>query len=208
MILSETEILRRLYCDRDLVITPILNPAKQIGPTSIDLRLGTEFKVPRTARHTHLEPRRPLSEIRREVERLTDTVRIGPEEPFVLHPGEFALASTLEYICLPTTLAARLEGRSTWGRLGLQVHSTAGFVDPGFEGILTFELQNMGKLPLKLFAGIRIGQICFFHCAATTIPYKRRPGSKYAEKIGSVSSLFFEDYEFGVIREDAARDDG
>ena len=101
MILSEREILRRLYLDEDLIVTPILNPPKQIGPTSIDLRLGTEFKIPRTSRHTHLEPRRPLPEIRREVERLTDTVRIGPTESFVLHPGEFALASTLEYICLP-----------------------------------------------------------------------------------------------------------
>jgi dCTP deaminase len=130
-------------------------------------------------------------------------VRIGPTEPIVLHPGEFALASTLEYICLPTTLAARLEGRSTWGRLGLQVHSTAGFVDPGFEGILTFELNNLGKLPLMLFAGIRIAQICFYTCAPTTIPYKRIPGAKYAEKTGSVSSMFFEDYEFAVIRADS-----
>lgn len=202
MILSEREILRRLYIDEDLVVTPILNPRKQIGPTSIDLRLGTEFKVPRTSHHTHLEPKMPLSEIRTEVERLTDTVRVGPLEAFVLHPREFALASTLEYVCLPPNLAARLEGRSSWGRLGLQVHSTAGFVDPGFEGVLTFELQNMGRLPLKLFAGIRIAQISFYKCEATTIPYSRRAGAKYSEKIGSVGSLFFEDYEFEVLRED------
>ncbi len=204
MVLSERQILRRLYVEEDLVIAPILNPRKQIGPTSVDLRLGTEFKVPRTSRHTHLEPSLPLAEMRTEVARLTDTVRIGPLEPFVLHPGEFALASTLEYVCLPSTLAARLEGRSTWGRLGLQVHSTAGFVDPGFEGVLTFELQNMGRLPLKLFSGIRVAQISFYECGLpSTIPYKRRAGAKYAEKIGSVSSLFFEDYEFEVVRQDS-----
>jgi dCTP deaminase len=207
MILSEQDILHRLYVEQDLVVTPILNPAKQIGPTSVDLRLGTEFKLPKTSRHTHLEPRWPESKMRTEVETLMETVRIGPTEPFVLHPDEFALGATLEYICLPGTLAARLEGRSTWARLGLQVHSTAGFVDPGFEGVLTFELHNLGTLPLKLFAGIRIAQICFYSCAQTAIPYLLKAGAKYAAKTSSVSSMFFVDYEFEVLRNDPGTED-
>jgi len=110
------------------------------------------------------------------------------------------LASTLEYFRLPATLAGRLEGRSTWGRLGLQVHSTAGFVDPGFSGILTFELQNMGKGPLILYPGVRIAQICFFRCNATAIPYTQKPGAKYHSKLGSAGSMFNEDSEFRAIR--------
>jgi dCTP deaminase len=122
-------------------------------------------------------------------------------EAFILHPGEFVLAATLEYFKLPTDLAGRLEGRSTWGRLGLQIHSTAGFVDPGFEGILTFELQNMGKAPLCLFPGVRIAQLCLFSTNRTAIPYTKKRGAKYFHMIGTTGSLFYVDPEFDAIRE-------
>src|SRR5581483_2183947 len=148
----------------------------------------------------HLDPLRTAEDLKRRVEDYTRKVHIPPMESFVLHPGEFVLAATLEYFKLPPDLAGRLEGRSTWGRLGLQVHSTAGFVDPGFEGILTFELQNMGKNPLPLYPGVRIAQICFFQTIATAIPYTKKKGAKYFHKVGTSGSLFYEDVEFEAIR--------
>ena len=100
----------------------------------------------------------------------------------MLHPGAFLLASTLEFIRLPRDIAGRLEGRSSLGRLGLQVHATAGFVDPGFEGTLTFELINSGKLPIRVFPGMRLGQICFFHVPEVQVPYGKQ--RKYAHSVG------------------------
>lgn len=198
-VLNEQEIMSRLI-DGDLVITPLLDPESQIGPTSIDIRLGFEFEVFNSIKHTHLDPILPEAKIRDEVEDYTSKVHVAPMESFILHPGEFALAATLEYFKFPADLAGRLEGRSTWGRLGLQVHSTAGFVDPGFEGILTFELQNMGKGPLCLFPGVRIAQICLFRTSRTALPYTKKKGAKYFHKIGTAGSLFYVDPEFIAIR--------
>jgi len=203
-VLNEREIMRRLV-KRDLVITPLLDPKRQIGPTSLDIRLGFEFDVFNITKQTHLDPLKTRVELIRDVVAYTTKVHVGPMQRFVLHPGEFALAATLEYFILPADLAGRLEGRSTWGRLGIQVHSTAGFVDPGFEGILTFELQNMGKGPLILFPGVRIAQICFFHSSETAIPYTKKIGAKYHKKLSSAGSLFHEDPEFDAIRRYHAR---
>jgi len=199
LVLNECEIMERLISG-ELVITPILDPERQIGPTSVDIRLGFDFQIFNKTRHTHIDPLRKKGEIKVLLEDYLSRIHVAPMEAFILHPGEFALAATLEYFKIPTNLAARLEGRSTWGRLGLQVHSTAGFVDPGFEGILTFELQNMGEGPLCLYPGVRVAQVCFFSTNETAIPYTKKKGAKYFHKIGSFGSLFYEDVEFEAIR--------
>jgi len=181
-ILNEREIISRLS-KGDLVITPIINYRRQIGPTSIDLRLGTEFRIFKVSMFTHLEPKEKKEIVKNKVIKYTEKVKLQMMNPFILHPDEFVLASTLEYMKLPLDLAGRLEGRSSWGRIGLQIHSTAGFVDPGFEGILTFELQNVGRVPILLYAGLRIAQICFYNCKTTAIPYTKKIESKYAYKL-------------------------
>ncbi len=198
-VLNESEIMRALASE-ELTITPMIDPGDQIGPTSVDLRLGFEFGVFNVAQRTHIDPLLDPVEIEQQVATYLQIVHVVPMEPFVLHPGEFVLAATLEYLKLPTNLAARLEGRSSWGRVGLQVHSTAGFVDPGFEGSLTFELQNVGKGALCLFPGLRIAQLCFFRTSGTAIPYPEKHGSKYARSLGAVGSQFFKDPEFKAIR--------
>jgi dCTP deaminase len=120
-------------------------------------------------------------------------------EPFILHPGDFTLASTLEYIVIPNYLSARLEGRSTWGRVGLQIHSTAGFVDPGFQGRLTFELNNLGRLPLPLYPGIRIGQLSFHRIESAATLYFEKDGSNFSGLTGTKSSTFYADYDYQNI---------
>jgi dCTP deaminase len=135
----------------------------------------------------------------------TQDYTVLPTEPYVLHPGEFALASTLEFIRLPADLAVRLEGRSSWGRVGLQIHSTAGFVDPGFAGTITFELSNIGKVPIPLYPGLRIGQLSFYSSAPSAIPYRAKRLSKYAGKIAPVGSAFYQDPEYGAIRREKER---
>lgn len=189
MILNELQITKRMldeYPKRRIILTPIIDAQQQFGPSSIDLRLGTRFKVVMNTRYTHIDPLSDEENIRRAT--YTGDVYIGPLKSFVLHPGEFALGSTLEFIKLPHDIAARLEGRSTWGRLGLQIHSTAGFVDPGFRGALTFELQNAGKVPISLYAGMRVAQISFYQSEESQLPYWRKQYAKYGDKMGTVGS--------------------
>lgn len=203
MILNEAQILERLVDpdpERRITITPLINPTEQFGPTSVDLRLGTDFQVMRRSNMTHLDMTRPPEELHRETLRYMEHVKVAPTEPFVLHPGEFALASTLEFVRIPLDLAARLEGRSTWGRLGLQIHATAGFVDPGFVGALTFELSNVSMVPLTLYPGVRISQICFFQSTKTNLPYAQKRFTKYSGHATTASSAFFKDPEYARIR--------
>ena len=167
MILNELQIIERLSRDDKtrISIKPLIYLRGQLGPSSIDVRLGTEFKVIRRQQYTHLDPLRKKQDIELDVKKYTEEVlvRFHPKYGgFVLHPGEFALGSTLEYICLPNDLAARLEGRSSWSRIGLQVHVTGGFIDPGFCGTITFELCNLGKVPLPLYVGLRVAQLAFY----------------------------------------------
>lgn len=183
-----------------IIITPLINAREQFGPTSIDLRLGTEFKVIKNTRYTHMDPLKPPEQIKREIAIYTEEIQVRALKCFVLHPGEFALGSTLEFIRLPNDIAARLEGRSTWARVGLQVHSTAGFVDPGFSGSLTYELQNMGKVPLSLYAGMRVAQISFYSSEESLIPYDKKQFSKYGGKMGTVGSMYGDDQEFKIFR--------
>jgi dCTP deaminase len=199
MVLSDKEIVRELL-HGNITITPLLRARKQIGSSSIDVRLGTEFRYIKIVKQTHFDLSLSIDEIREQISSYIEVVHVQPMEPFILHPNDFVLASTLEYIMLPSNITGRLEGRSTWGRTGLQVHSTAGFVDPGFEGSLTYELHNMGKLPLQLFPGIRIGQISFHRMESAVEKYTEKEGAKYAKTTGTKNPLFYEDYEYQVIQ--------
>jgi len=202
VILNETQIVDRLKHpdpEKRLVITPLIRPAEQFGPTSLDVRLGTDFQVLRRSQLTHLGVMQSPEVLSRQLVEAMQAVKVAPGQPFVLHPGEFALASTLEFMKIPLDIAARLEGRSTWGRLGLQIHATAGFVDPGFCGALTFELSNVSNIPLELYPGVRIGQLCFYECAPTQLPYTDKPYTKYSGKITTASSRFFMDPEYARL---------
>ena len=205
-ILNEQEIMEELLSGR-LEVTPIINPRVQLGPTSLDTRLGFEFEVFNKTRHTHIDPLRSETELQGLLHAYTTKVHVGPMHAFILHPGEFALASTLEYMRIPSDLAARIEGRSTWARLGLQVHSTAGFIDPGFEGVITYELRNVGSGPICLYPGVRLAQLCFFRTRRTCIPYVRKPGAKYHRKLGTSGSRFYADPEFAAIRRHVRREE-
>ena len=203
MILNETQILERLLDGdpkRKLIVTPLIAPQEQLGPTSLDVRLGTDFQVLNRLNLTHLDFKQSKADMAQSMAQYMTEVKIGPNEPFVLHPGEFALASTLEYIRIPLDLAARLEGRSTWGRLGLQIHATAGFVDPGFEGALTFELSNVSTVPIPLYPGVRIGQLCFFQGTQTRLPYTEKKISKYSGKYATAASAIYNDPEYARLQ--------
>lgn len=199
MVLSDKHILHELLLG-NLVITPILNAEKQIGSSSIDIRLGTEFRYLKIKRQTHFDLSQPPDILKAQMDTYSEVVHIKPNETFVLHPGDFTLASTLEYFIIPNYLSGRLEGRSTWGRSGLQIHSTAGFVDPGFEGRLTFELNNLGKLPLPLYPGIRIGQLSLHRMTSPSDSYLEKQGSGFGLQLGTKSSNFFSEYEYIKIK--------
>lgn len=204
MILNEEQILERLLHpdpEKRVVITPLIRPEEQFGPSSIDLRMGTDFQVLRRTNITNLDPMRDPDDLYRDMHKHMEHVKIKPTEPFILHPGEFALASTLEFVRLPLDIAARLEGRSTWGRLGLQVHATAGFIDPGFAGAITYELSNVSNIPLTLYPGIRVSQLCLFESKTTRLPYNKKQFTKYSGQATTFSSAFFKDPEYARIRD-------
>lgn len=202
MILNEEQLFERMIHPvpaKRIIITPLINPEEQFGPTSIDLRLGTYFQLVRRAHVTHHDFLEKAKTLGKNIEQQIATIQVKANEPFVLHPGEFALASTLEYIKVPLDLAARLEGRSTWGRLGLLIHATAGFVDPGFAGVLTFELANIGQVPIPLYPGVRISQICFFETKETKLSYSEKRYSKYSGKTSAAFSAYYRDPEYRKI---------
>jgi len=198
MVLSDSDIVN-LLMNGEIIVTPLINAEIQIGSSSIDVRLGTEFKLIRRIKQTHFNLKLPQSEIQKHIREYTENVHIQPREPFILHPGEFALGCTLEYISLPNNIAGRLEGRSTWGRAGLQVHSTAGLIDPGFQGIITFELHNLGKLPLPLFAGVRIAQIVFYPCNNVMRNYSEKTAAKYGKSLEIRDTMFYQEDEYKKI---------
>lgn len=150
MLLSDRDIRAQIQ-DRRVQVEPY-DPG-MIQPSSVDVRLDRFFRVFENHKYSVIDPSVEQSELTREVE-------VAPNEFFILHPGEFVLASTYEVITLPDDIAGRLEGKSSLGRLGLLTHSTAGFIDPGFSGHITLELSNVANLPVKLFPGMKIGQLC------------------------------------------------
>ena len=156
MLLSDRDILAEIELGR-IALDP-WDP-QMMQPSSIDVRLDRFFRVFENHRYPHIDPAADQSELTREVEPEGD-------EPFILHPGEFVLGSTYEVVSLPDDVAARVEGKSSLGRLGLLTHATAGFVDPGFSGHVTLELANVATLPIKLYPGMKIGQFCFFRLSS------------------------------------------
>jgi len=160
-----------------------------VQPSSIDVRLDRYFRVFDNHKYPHIDPAVEQPD-------LTRLVEVGADEAFILHPGEFVLASTLEKITLPTDLASRLEGKSSLGRLGLLTHSTAGFIDPGFAGHVTLELSNMATLPIKLYPGMRIGQLCMFRLSSpSTHPYGSQVyGSRYQGQRGPTASRVHQNF--------------
>jgi dCTP deaminase len=136
-----------------------------LQPSSFDVRIDRFFRLFDNHKYAFIDPAEQQDD-------LTRFVEVAPDEPFILHPGEFVLGSTYEFVKLPDNVAARLEGKSSLGRLGLVTHSTAGFVDPGFNGHVTLELSNMATLPIKLWPGMKIGQLCFFQLSSPSeTPY-------------------------------------
>ena len=160
-----------------------------IQPSSVDVRISNLFRVFRNNRTAVIDPRADQPE-------LTELVEIAGDEPFILHPGEFALGSTLERIALPDDLVARIEGKSSLGRLGLLIHSTAGFIDAGWDGHVTLELANVASLPITLYPGMKIGQVSFMHMTTPADkPYgKGATGSKYQGQHGPTPSRYFENF--------------
>jgi dCTP deaminase len=157
--------------------------ATMVQPSSIDVRLDRFFRVFENHRYPHIDPAEHQEE-------LTRLVEPDGDEPFILHPGEFVLGSTYEVVTLPDDLAARLEGKSSLGRLGLLTHSTAGFIDPGFSGHVTLELSNVATLPIKLWPGMKIGQVCVFRLSTPAeFPYgSAQYGSRYQDQRGPTPS--------------------
>jgi len=157
-----------------------------VQPSSVDVRLVRYFRVFENHRYPHIDPAQEQPE-------LTRMVEPHGEEPFILHPGEFALASTYEVVTLPDDVAGRLEGKSSLGRLGLLTHSTAGFIDPGFSGHVTLELSNVATLPIKLWPGMKIGQLCLFRLSSPAEhPYgSAKYGSRYQGQRGPTPSKSF-----------------
>jgi dCTP deaminase len=180
MLLSDRDIRAEVAAGR-IGLEPY--SADLVQPSSIDVRLDRYFRVFENHRYPHIDPSAEQTELTRPVEPMDD-------EPFILHPGEFALGSIYEVVSLPTDIAARVEGKSSLGRLGLLTHATAGFIDPGFSGHVTLELSNVATLPIKLWPGMKIGQLCFFQLTSPAEhPYgSASSGSHYQNQRGPTPS--------------------
>ena len=186
MLLSDRDIRAQLEAGR--VLLDPSDPA-MIQPSSVDVRIDRYFRLFDNHKYPFIDPAEAQPE-------LTRLVEVDPDEPFILHPGEFVLASTFEVVTLPDDVAARLEGKSSLGRLGLLTHSTAGFIDPGFSGHVTLELSNVATLPIKLWPGMKIGQLCFFQLSSPAErPYASAEyGSRYQGQRGPTASLSYRSF--------------
>jgi dCTP deaminase len=196
MILSDIELLACIFnadSTERIQVGPIVNWKKQLQAASIDVRLGQEVVVFRKEMVSVLDL---LSSDGEDVtRRLAQRTSVDPQNGFVVHPGDFLLATTFESIKLPANIAARLEGKSSWGRLGLQVHSTAGFIDPGFAGKVTFEISNVGTLPMKLYPGLLVAQVCFFRTGELARKVYGSSDSKYFGQLRTEPSKYYDDLE-------------
>lgn len=183
MLLSDRDLRASIDAGR-LALDPY-DPSL-IQPSSIDVRLDRWFRVFNNAKYTHIDPATQQDD-------LTTLVETTGDDPFVLHPGEFVLGSTFEAVTLPDDLAGRLEGKSSLGRLGLLTHSTAGFIDPGFSGHITLELSNVANLPITLWPGMKIGQLCLFRLSSPAEHPYGSPvyGSRYQDQRGPTPSRSF-----------------
>lgn len=186
MLLSDRDLLMEIKAGQ-LELDPF--EPELVQPSSIDVRLDRLFRVFNNHLSTHIDPSQRQDD-------LTTLVEVEDGEPFVLHPGEFVLASTLEVITLGDQLAGRLEGKSSLGRLGLLTHSTAGFIDPGFSGHVTLELSNVATLPIRLWPGMRVGQLCIFRLSSPAEhPYGSQVyGSRYQGQRGPTPSRAWQNW--------------
>ncbi len=198
MVLSDRTI-RRLLTEGRIGIEPFDDSLVQ--PSSVDVRVDRYFRVFRNARYPYIDVKQPMDD-------LTELVEIADEEPFILHPGEFVLGSTLERVTLPDDLVARLEGKSSLGRLGLLIHSTAGFIDPGWDGHVTLELSNVANLPITIYFGMKIGQLSFVQMTEPAeAPYGSSGlGSKYKGQTGPTPSRYWQN--FSPAARSSARTEG
>ena len=180
MLLSDKDIRAQIEAGR-IGLDPL--SIELIQPSSMDVRLDRFFRLFDNHKYPFIDPREQQDD-------LTRFVEVDKDEAFILHPGEFVLGSTFEFVSLPNDIAARLEGKSSLGRLGLLTHSTAGFVDPGFQGHVTLELSNTATLPIKLWPGMKIGQLCFFQLSSESEnPYgSSKYGSRYQGQRGPTAS--------------------
>src|SRR3954468_11361576 len=187
VVLSDRSIRQEIE-DGRIVIDPY--EERLVQPSSVDVRVDRRFRVFRNSRYPFIDVRKPMDE-------LTEPVVVEGEEPFILHPGEFVLGQTLERVTLPDDLVARLEGKSSLGRLGLLIHSTAGFIDPGFGGNITLELSNVANLPITIYHGMKIGQISFVQLSEPAEkPYgSGELGSKYQGQMGPTPSRYWQNFE-------------
>ena len=186
MLLSDRDIRTQIEAGR-IGLEPL--DMALIQPSSMDVRLDRFFRLFDNHKYPFIDPREQQDD-------LTRFVEVDKDEAFILHPGEFVLGSTFEFVSLPNDIAARLEGKSSLGRLGLLTHSTAGFVDPGFQGHVTLELSNTATLPIKLWPGMKIGQLCFFQLtSAAEKPYgSSEYGSRYQGQRGPTASRSFQNF--------------
>ena len=189
MILSDRSIREELTAGR-IVIDPLDESC--IQPSSVDLHIDRFFRVFRNHTMGYID-------VKQDMEELTELVEIKDDDVFILHPGEFVLGSTLERVALPDDLVARLEGKSSLGRLGLLIHSTAGFIDPGWDGHVTLELSNVANLPITIYHAMKIGQISFMQMTEpASTPYgSSEIGSKYKGQEGPTPSRYFKNFEAG-----------
>jgi dCTP deaminase len=186
VLLSDRDIKAELEAKR-VVVEPFED--SMIQPSSVDVRIDRYFRLFDNHKYEVIDPAAEMPE-------LTRLVDVEQDDAFVLHPGEFVLASTYEVITLPDDVAARLEGKSSLGRLGLLTHSTAGFIDPGFSGHVTLELSNVATLPIKLWPGMKIGQLCLFRTSSPAEhPYGSAIyGSRYQDQRGPTPSRSFQNF--------------
>lgn len=191
MLLSDRDIKSEISLGR-IQLEPY--DAAMVQPASVDIRLDRFFRTFENHKYQFIDPAQ-------QQEDLTRAVEVAPDEPFILHPGEFVLGSTYEVVTLPDDIAARVEGKSSLGRLGLLTHATAGFVDPGFSGHVTLELSNVANLPVTLWPGMKIGQLCFIRMSsASEHPYGSGVyGSRYQNQRGPTASRSFQNFHITEI---------
>ena len=189
-ILSDVDITK--YLDEGKIVIDPIEDDKQIQPSSVDLRLGDEFKGFKIVTKPYID-----HFDKTDLESYMDLISVKKGEPFIIHPGEFTLATTYEYVKIPDDIVARVEGRSSMGRLGITMHVTAGYIDPGFEGKITLEISNIGKMPVALYPGQRVCQIVFETMTSPSAkPYGHKErDSKYMGQTGPQVSKIKQDFD-------------
>ncbi len=192
MILSDKDIRAALASGRVKISSPAAEFAEHIHASSMDMRLGNVFKLYEHSRFSVLDPKQPET-----FQGNMRTITVADGDPFIVQPGEFILGVTRETITVPDDLVVRVEGRSSLGRLGIIVHSTAGFVDPGFSGTITLEISNLNRMPVALYPGMRVCQLAFeMMTSPAEMPYHLKPGSKYQGQVLPEESRLSADTEF------------